>query len=342
MSTTNVTPPFDLFTDDDGQPLDAGYIYIGIANMNPVSNPVAVYWDAALTIPAAQPVRTINGFPSRSGSPGRLFVGSNYSITVKDKKGVQQLTNPSGGRAGLGSIVLVATESLTAETGATIALNDGSTLRIGDDTGTGVVVTVAPNARFVGDLIPAVDGTQALGSASRKWDAQLDDVAVDDLTINTAALPDTAGGASVGSNALPFADLVTRNARVRTVQVYGADQPAAVGDLVELNQRVMVVASMVQTSSTATPAWTENYNCDTAASSWGGTGNYTVKLRAAPAGFAHPIVTVRGGVGGGASAIYTPGSLDVSVLTYDAAGAPANLGFYLTMIGYPTVADPIT
>lgn len=185
MSTTNVTPPFDLFTDDDGQPLDAGFIYIGTANADPVSNPVAIYWDAALTIPASQPVRTINGFPSRSGSPGRLFVASNFSITVKDKKGVQQLTNPSGGRAGLGSIVLVATESLTAETGATIALNDGSTLRIGDDTGTGVVVTVAPNARFVGDLIPEVTGTQVLGSATRKWDAHLDLATVTTVSATT-------------------------------------------------------------------------------------------------------------------------------------------------------------
>jgi hypothetical protein len=347
MSTTNVTPPFPLFTDNDGAPLDNGFVYIGTANMNPVSNPIAVFWDSALTISAAQPIRTINGFPSRNGTPGVLFVGSDYSITVKDKNGVQQLTNPSGARAGLGSIVLAATESLTAESGSSIVLEDGSVMEIGDATGTGVTVTFASNARVVGNVLPNVTGTQALGSTARRWDVFADTVNTADITATgsvtaVAISPDVAGGGNIGSNALPYADVVTRNARVRTVQVYGADQPAAVGDLVELNQRVMTVASMVQTSSTATPAFVENYNCDTASSSRGGAGSYTVKLRVAPTGFAHPIVTIRGGTGGIGTAIYTAGSLDVSVQTTDAAGTPTDLGFYLTLIGYPTVADPIT
>lgn len=243
MSTTNVTPPFDLFTDDDGQPLDAGFIYIGTANANPVSNPVAVYWDAALTLPASQPVRTINGFPSNNGSPGRLFVASNFSITVKDKKGVQQLTNPSGGRAGLGSIVLVATESLTAETGATIALNDGSTLRIGDDTGTGVVVTVAPNARFVGDLIPEVTGTQVLGSATRKWDAHLD------LATITTASATTINGTNVAG----YVDDTS---------------PATAIEALALNQQKNVVACGKISSTGGAPS-TNHFNVSTSTNSLG-------------------------------------------------------------------------
>jgi hypothetical protein len=46
-----------------------------------------VYWDAALTIAAPQPIRTINGYPSRNGTPGRLYVNSDYSIRVQNSKG---------------------------------------------------------------------------------------------------------------------------------------------------------------------------------------------------------------------------------------------------------------
>lgn len=77
--------PFPIFTDVDGDPLSDGYIYVGTANLNPETNPITIYWDAALTIPAAQPVRTLNGYPSRNGSPARIYTASNYSIAVRNK-----------------------------------------------------------------------------------------------------------------------------------------------------------------------------------------------------------------------------------------------------------------
>lgn len=80
--------PFNVFPDVDGQPLDDGYLYIGTNGLNPESNPISVYWDAALTIPAAQPIRTINGFPSNNGTPGNLYINAvDYSITVRNKNG---------------------------------------------------------------------------------------------------------------------------------------------------------------------------------------------------------------------------------------------------------------
>lgn len=87
MPAIAVNPPFPLFTDADGQPLDDAYIYIGTANQNPASNPIAVYWDEALTIPAAQPIRTNAGYAVRNGSPSRFYAGTNYSILVRDKNG---------------------------------------------------------------------------------------------------------------------------------------------------------------------------------------------------------------------------------------------------------------
>lgn len=85
MSALSVKPPFPVITDTNGQPLEDGFIYIGIANQDPVTNPITVYWDAALTIPASQPIRTLAGYPSRTGTPAVLYVNSNYSITVKNK-----------------------------------------------------------------------------------------------------------------------------------------------------------------------------------------------------------------------------------------------------------------
>ncbi|MCA3160491.1 MAG: hypothetical protein ING31_13075, partial [Burkholderiales bacterium] len=87
MPALSVSPPFPIFTDTDGQPLENGYVWIGTANLNPITNPVAVFWDAALTQPAAQPIRTLNGYPSNAGTPARLYVASYYSIQVQNKNG---------------------------------------------------------------------------------------------------------------------------------------------------------------------------------------------------------------------------------------------------------------
>ena len=88
MTALSIQPPYPIFHESDGSPLENGFVYIGAANQDPVANPIAVYWDAALTIPAAQPIRTLNGYPSRNGTPARMYVGSDYSIRVNDSKGV--------------------------------------------------------------------------------------------------------------------------------------------------------------------------------------------------------------------------------------------------------------
>lgn len=87
MSALSIQPTFPIFTDIDGQPLEAGYVWIGQANLDPQVNPINVYWDAALSIPAAQPVRTLGGYPSRNGTPARLYVNSDYSIRVMNRNG---------------------------------------------------------------------------------------------------------------------------------------------------------------------------------------------------------------------------------------------------------------
>lgn len=87
MSAVSVNPPFPIFTDTDGQPLENGYIWIGATTLDPQGNPINVYWDAALTQVAGQPIRTSGGYPVRNGSPARIYTGSDYSIRVQNKNG---------------------------------------------------------------------------------------------------------------------------------------------------------------------------------------------------------------------------------------------------------------
>ena len=88
MTTLSIQPPYPIITDRNGQPLENGYVWIGTVNLPAQTNPIAVYWDAALSQPAAQPIRTIGGYPSNNGTPGRLYVNSDYSILVQDAKGL--------------------------------------------------------------------------------------------------------------------------------------------------------------------------------------------------------------------------------------------------------------
>jgi len=96
MSALSIQPPYPAFAGTDGQPLENGYIYVGTVNLNPQVNPITVYWDAALTIPAAQPIRTLNGYPVYQGTPSRFYAGSDYSIQVLDSKGSLVYTSLNG------------------------------------------------------------------------------------------------------------------------------------------------------------------------------------------------------------------------------------------------------
>jgi hypothetical protein len=95
MSALSIQPTYPIFTETDGNPLEDGYIWIGTANLDPQGNPISVYWDSALTIQAAQPIRTLNGYPSRNGTPARLYVNSDYSIRVQDKNGSMVYSAPA-------------------------------------------------------------------------------------------------------------------------------------------------------------------------------------------------------------------------------------------------------
>lgn len=88
MSNVEVVPVIQFYADVGGKALDDGFVYIGTSGLDPVANPISMFWDEALTIPAPNPVRTRNGHPDRSGTPSRFFVDvDSYSFAVKNKNG---------------------------------------------------------------------------------------------------------------------------------------------------------------------------------------------------------------------------------------------------------------
>ena len=96
MTLNQLAPPYPIFTDKSGSPLDNGYLYFGTAGLNPETNPITVYYDRGFTQPVAQPVRTSSGYVMRNGSPAAIYANSQFSVTVRDKKKALVIYSPVG------------------------------------------------------------------------------------------------------------------------------------------------------------------------------------------------------------------------------------------------------
>ena len=192
MSALSIQPTYPIFTDIDGQPLENGYVWIGTKNLDPQTNPINVYWDAALTIAAPQPIRTLAGYPSRNGTPARLYVNSDYSIRVQNRNGSMVYSAPAATerygniinladlefiQAGVGAVPRTAlskmrdiisvrdfgavgdgvTDDTAALTAAAAALQNGQTLNF--DNGTYLVsYQGAPYASVYGNVVMQFNG----------------------------------------------------------------------------------------------------------------------------------------------------------------------------------------
>ena len=96
MSAFSVHEPFPQFHDRDGQPLDGGFVFIGTAGLDAQANQVPAYFDAALTIPASQPIQTHGGFAANGATPTPIYVDANdYSIKVLDANGALVIAYPN-------------------------------------------------------------------------------------------------------------------------------------------------------------------------------------------------------------------------------------------------------
>jgi hypothetical protein len=126
MSAMSVEVPYPVFTDRDGEPLENGYVWVGVANQNPQTNPIQVYFDRNMTQPAAQPLRTIAGYISNAGTPAQIFVNAfNYSILTQDKNGTQIYNFPDG--TGISAVVPASSVSFTGFKGQIGAISDIAT-----------------------------------------------------------------------------------------------------------------------------------------------------------------------------------------------------------------------
>lgn len=95
MSVVNINP-FPVVTGLDGvTPLDQGYLYFGLPNLDPQANYKPVYYDPAFVIEAAQPLRTVNGRVYNAGAPCSLYVNGNYSMRCLDRNGAQIFFSPN-------------------------------------------------------------------------------------------------------------------------------------------------------------------------------------------------------------------------------------------------------
>lgn len=147
MSALSIQPTYPIFTETDGLPLENGYIWIGAVNLDPQGNPINVYWDAALTQLAGQPIRTFNGYPSNNGTPARLYVNSDYSIRVQNSKGSLVYSAPAATER-FGDLITASTIAFTGfknqvGTVADLADNDGSDWIGFEQVGVGVVARSA-------------------------------------------------------------------------------------------------------------------------------------------------------------------------------------------------------
>jgi len=112
MAIYQARPPFEIFFDTDGSPLENGSIWIGEQDQNPVTHPLPITWDLNGLYPAAQPIRTINGYAVNNGSPSNFFIFTNnfnYSILIKNKND-EIVFNSSRGESFV-SLYFAATES---------------------------------------------------------------------------------------------------------------------------------------------------------------------------------------------------------------------------------------
>lgn len=88
---TKLTNPTPLFLDGRGALLDGGFVYLGVAGSDPETpaNRINIFWDKALTIPAAQPLRTLGGVIVNGSNPGMIyFAETDFSIRINDANGL--------------------------------------------------------------------------------------------------------------------------------------------------------------------------------------------------------------------------------------------------------------
>ena len=83
-----VRQPYFQIVDLTGAPVSNGSLYFGVSGLDPRYNQVTIYWDSAGTTVASQPIKLLNGYPTRDGTPAALYTTSaTYAVAAYDKQG---------------------------------------------------------------------------------------------------------------------------------------------------------------------------------------------------------------------------------------------------------------
>jgi hypothetical protein len=217
MALTQVTGPYPIFTDLDGTPLDDGYLYIGEVNQDPETNPIQVYWDSNLTIPASQPIRTSNGYAYRNGTPALLYTAGEFSITIRNKREEFVLYSPVG--YGFDP----------AAVSASVTKNDF----IGDGVEVDFVLSAAPSTIlatnvFINGVYQEKDSYSILGNVLTFSIAPPLSSSIEVLTNQTGVI--NTGYASDITYIAGFAGAVTQTVQTKLEQTVSVEDFGAVGD----------------------------------------------------------------------------------------------------------------
>lgn len=259
-----VTPPFPVFTGRDGQPLDEGRIYVGVANQDPITNPVALFWDEALSIPAAQPVVTSGGYPVFVGSPAKLYTNA-AAVSVRVLDGAGALVYSAANLVGQGSVT-------------SVAANGGST---------GYAFTGSP-ITGAGTLVLEVDDADtargAIGAAASGANADITSLLQSALIAETG----TAAANTLGFRGLPVVNTIGKTLELtdigKTVYTSGnitipanASVAFPVGTAIEISNSTNATIAISITSDTLRQSGTTNTGTRTLAVY----GDCVIKKRAA-------------------------------------------------------------
>ena len=197
---TYLNTPFPMFFELDGSPLENGYIFIGATGGDAITNPITVYWDAALSVEAEQPIRTTGGRPALQGAPKKIYIpASSCLVTTRDRSGTPILTNAPGGLLADSPIPNVTTrtalKALASSSGRMAYLTESGregvfgfraadySSEIAADTQEGIYIKADDTAAASGAWVRVYEG-----SANVKWFGVTGDGVTDDTAAIQAAV----------------------------------------------------------------------------------------------------------------------------------------------------------
>lgn len=106
LRTSLPVQPHLYIGDVTGIPLDYGMVYFGEPNKDPEFYPIDIYYDEAMTIAAAQPVRTKGGFMNAFGDMVEVYADEQiYSVKVVDAYGYKIFYKPEMSKTNSGASV---------------------------------------------------------------------------------------------------------------------------------------------------------------------------------------------------------------------------------------------